>query len=99
MGEMAALLEVIEKFNAEPGIKASFKRAGTAELTKDQLLEAVSWPDKTGGFTHCLSVVCDNADALKGYLVSDAHKAWAGVARPNFDGTPPSCILDYPLIL
>merc|ERR1712232_419637 len=94
-----AIQDVIAQFNTLPGIKASFRRAGTASLDKAAFLAEVDWPDKTADFTHCLCVICDSADALKGYLHGDAHKAWVPVVRPHFVGTPPSLIFDNPLIV
>ena len=95
----AAMLEVVAQFNAVPGVVASFRRAGHGPLSKEALLEALAWPDKSGGFTHYLCVVCDDDAALKGYLHGDSHKAWVPVARPNFEGDPPSLIFDCPLLL
>ena len=94
-----AMCEVVAQFNDVPGVRASFQRAGNAALSKDELLEAVSWPDKAFGFTHLLTVVCDDAAALKVYLHGDAHKAWVGVAGPNMSGEPRSLIFDTPLLL
>ena len=44
-------------------------------------------------------LVCDDDAALKGYLHGEPHKAWVPVARPNFEGDPPSLIFDCPLML
>lgn len=92
-----AMLQVIDQFNEIAGIEASFKRCGTAALCKDEMLAEVSWPDKTGGFTHLLCVIADDLPALKRYLHGDAHKEWVQVARPNMKGDPPSMIFDTPL--
>jgi hypothetical protein len=96
---MKQLQAVVKDFNKLPGIKASFRRHGTAALNKEACLKVLDWPDKTDGFTHYLCVVCDSPAALKTYLHGEAHKAWVPVIRPNFvpDAAPPSLIFDNPL--
>jgi len=58
----------IAKFCDLPGIQASFRAAGAPGLSLAQTCEALSWPDKTDGFTHCLLVVASDVPSLTGAL-------------------------------
>lgn len=85
----AELLKLVGLFNEISGVAASFKPVGTDTMSKDELLAAVEWPDKTAEFSFLLTIVCDNTEALKSYLHSEAHDAWVSTIRPLFGGTPP----------
>lgn len=76
--ETEQLARLIEKeFNAIAGITASFAACGADNLDKNQLLEALSWPDKSHGYTHCKLLVANSLDALKDFSHSDAlSKVW-----------------------
>ena len=61
------LAAVIAKFNELSGISAQFYPYGVGVeglATKAAFLEAVAWPDKADGYTHCLIVLATGAPAL-----------------------------------
>ena len=83
----AAMAAVVAKFDALPGVSASFASHGTKTLEKAAQLAALDWPDKTDGFTHCLLVVADDVASLKAYLHSDLHlKDWMAAVKPHIKG-------------
>jgi hypothetical protein len=79
------LLGLLMAFNNLPGIRAQFFAHGEGiegSSGKVDFLESVSWPDKTGGFTHCLLIVAKDDAALEGYLHSKVHKVdWLGATK------------------
>jgi len=88
----AELAAVVAKFNALPGISASFSPHGSGiggAKSKDEFLALVDWADKTEGYTHCLLVVANSHASLKAYLHSDAHLVeWFSAVKP-FAQAPP----------
>lgn len=89
----------IAKFNGLPGIRASFRAAGAPGLSLAQTCEALAWPDKTNGFTHCLLVVASDVPSLKSYLHSPLHLTeWIGHMKPANAAGPP-IVFDSPLAL
>ena len=86
----------VEKFNGLDGISASLE-----PFLGQTFLDLVSWPDKSEGFNWCLTVLARDADALKNYLHSEEHKAWAASAGPHVDASrgPPLLVFDVPLRL
>merc|ERR1712083_543394 len=89
----------VAKFNQMDGIDASFRVAGAEGLSLADTLAAVSWPDKTDGFTHCLLVIAKDLQCLKAYLHSDTHKQeWVGHMKPA-GATGPPTVFDSPLKL
>ena len=68
----------VEKFNGLDGISASLE-----PFLGQKFLDLVSWPDKSEGFNWCLTVLARDAEALKNYLHSSEHKAWAASAGPR----------------
>ena len=84
------LAAVIAKFNELSGISAQFYPYGVGVeglATKAAFLEAVAWPDKADGYTHCLIVLATGAPALKAYLHSDEHiKMWMPAVKPYIKG-------------
>ena len=79
--------DIVAKFNALPGIVASFRPHGMRGATKDETLAALDWPDKTAEYTHVLYVMCDDATSLKNYLHSDEHKVmWFPAVKPYIQG-------------
>lgn len=54
---------LVDQLNDLAGIKASFKPHLGAEF-----LESVDWPDKTDGFTHIITVVANEVNALRNYV-------------------------------
>ena len=73
--QLACLIE--KEFNTLPGITASFAACGADNLDKNQLLEALNWPDKSDDYTHCKLLIANSLDNLKSYSHSDAlHKVW-----------------------
>ena len=89
----------IAKFCDLPGIQASFRAAGAPGLSLAQTCEALSWRDKTDGFTHCLLVVASDVPSLKSYLHSPLHLSeWIGHMKPAGAAGPP-IVFDSPLAL
>jgi len=86
----------VEKFNGLDGISASLE-----PFLGQKFLDLVSWPDKSEGFNWCLTVLARDAAALKNYLHSSEHKAWAASAGPHVDASrgPPLLVFDVPLRL
>ena len=85
------LAEIVAKFGTLSGIVADFfpHGAGAAPgaTNKASFLEAVSWPDKTEGYTHCLLILASDAAALKAYLHGDFHqKLWFPAVGPYLKG-------------
>ena len=82
--DAAKMQEIVtEKFSSMPGIAAQFGPAGSKTAGKAEFLASVDWPDKSAGFTHCLSVIADDQPSLKAYLHSDFHlKDWMGAVGP-----------------
>jgi hypothetical protein len=82
--------EVVGKFNELPGIAAQFHPygVGVEDLeSKDEFMEKVDWPDKTGDYTHCLVVLANSTSALKEYLHSDEHlNLWMEAVKPYSKG-------------
>ncbi|KAJ1444551.1 hypothetical protein M885DRAFT_31516 [Pelagophyceae sp. CCMP2097] len=82
-----ALLAVVAKFNTLSGICCSFSSHGTADKEKVAALAALDWADRTDGFTHCLMVIADDAEALKGYLHHAYHVVdWIAAVSPYQKG-------------
>ena len=62
---------VAKGFNSLPGVSAQVFPFGVGIDGSESgaaFREAVAWPDKADGYTHCLFVAVDDAAALKGYL-------------------------------
>ena len=86
----AGLAEIVQKFGTLPGIVADFfphgAGIGGAE-SKASFLQAVAWPDKTEGYTHCLLIVASDEASLKAYLHGDYHqKLWFPAVGPLLKG-------------
>ena len=81
---------VANGFNSLAGITAQFFPFGvgiSGSVSAAAFREAVAWPDKTDGYTHCLFVAAEDATALKIYLHSDEHlKAWMPAVKPYIKG-------------
>ena len=91
--------ETVAKFNGLSGIQASFRGVGAPGLSLAQTCEAIDWPDKTAGNTHCLLVIADDVASLKAYLHHDLHlKDWIGHMKPA-GATGPPIVFDSPLAL
>ena len=84
----------VEKFNKLDGIRASLE-----PFLGAQFLESVEWPDKCEGFTWCLTVLTRDTRALKSYLHSAEHAAWAASVGPHVDAArgSPLLVFDVPL--
>ena len=96
---MPNMLATVSQFNELPGIQAAFMAAGAPGMNLAQTLEALAWPDKTAGFTHCLLVIADDIPSLKAYLHSELHlKAWIGHMQPAKSQGPP-IVFDSPLVM
>ena len=94
--DAAALKQKVTEFNALNGVAASL-----APFSGPELLKQVFWPDKTQGYNWCLTVVAKNENALKAYLHSPQHAAWAKLVGPHVDAAagPPLLVFDCPLSL
>ena len=89
----------VVKFNAMPGITASFRAVGVPGMSLKETVAALEWPDKTDGYTHCLLVIADTTESLKSYLHSPEHKQeWVGHMKPA-GATGPPIVFDSPLAL
>ena len=84
--------------------QASFRATGLprgdgSSLSLQETTEALAWPDKTDGYTHCLLVLAADVPSLKAYLHSDLHlKEWIGHMKPA-GATGPPIVFDSPLAL
>lgn len=96
----AAMQAIVVKFNGLPGIKASFREAGSPEIPSlVDTLAALDWPDKTAGFTHILLVIADDISSLKGYLHGDLGTEWSELVGSHWSEKPLmfNCPLPLPL--
>lgn len=57
-----------------PGVSCKFFRYGNKTHAKDMFLQRLGMPDPSLGFTHCSITICDDFNALKRYMHSEAHK-------------------------
>merc|ERR1719231_712450 len=97
--EEAMQAKVVE-FNELPGIRASFRAAGSPEIPSVvDTLAALDWPDKTAGFTHILLVIADDIASLKNYLHGALRKEWAELVGSYASEAPLvfNCPLSLPL--
>lgn len=89
--------DAMAEINKLPGIKASFASAGVGGMSLNDTLNALDWPDKTQGFTHVLTVWCDDVESRLGFVASQAHQELRD-SIAQFDGTdwkhPFLCAID-----
>jgi len=86
----SSMVEVIDKFNALPGIAAQIcpHSVGVEGCTsKADFLGSVEWPDKTDDYTHCLLIIATDSASLKHYLHSPEHlQEWMAAVKPYVQG-------------
>mmetsp|Transcript_63586 Transcript_63586/g.199113 ORF Transcript_63586/g.199113 Transcript_63586/m.199113 type:complete len:258 (+) Transcript_63586:59-832(+) len=91
--------EVIAEFGKCPGIRAALRPAGWGQLSKDEMLRHIDWPDRTMSFTHCLTIAADSLAELKSLLGSEVYGRWLKTESPHLfnDGKPAALIFHMPL--
>jgi len=94
-------LEVVSAFKAQPNVNASLRPAGYMHHTKEQLLSAVQWPDKTQSITHVLTVTADSPAALRDLQAAPVYGKWLQTEMPHLmqDGHPAAMIFYTPMTL
>lgn len=87
----ASMQKAASAFNTLPGISAAFTHAGHGEMSKDDLLNEMGWPDRTWGITHIMTLSCDRTQDFMDQLETPVNAKWQEVIIPQLveDGYPP----------
>jgi len=89
----AKMQEVCDGISKLEGVSASFAAGGCGGQSIDETCAALDWPNKTGGFTHVLTVVANDPGCLLSFFQSDGHKGMHDILKQG-EEHPLICAMD-----